>query len=465
MSHVLLLSPPYVPYYMRNARCDFVSLSRSQWFPLWLGYLGAFLEAKGYQVTLVDAPAEDLDHAATEAKVAAAAPDFLVVYPGRLSEDNDVAFTDRLVRRLNVPTVFVGPYCSIAPQRLLAKSQTVTWAVSGEFEYPVWELLQGRNPADIANLVYKGDGGMTTNPRRPNLTGAELDAMPFVSSFFARHVDFSRYRTPSELHPFVDILAGRGCAWGRCTYCLWVHSFITGSTYNARSAANVAAEFVAIAKDMPQVRSVMIQDDTITDARGRELAQALLAVGNRLAWSCYARADLGLDTMRLMRKAGCRNLHVGFESASPEILRNIKKGLAVAGMTRFAAEAKRAGLRLHGDFAIGFPGETEDTAAATMDWACAMRPHTAQFQLMIPFPGTPFYDELAEKGWIRDGMADYPGLPAARLEALAKKAYRRYYLSPWFARQVLRHPVELFFSRLPTYVRAVPSILWKRYVR
>ncbi len=465
MTHVLLLSAPYVPYYMRNARCDFVSLSRSQWFPLWLGYLGAFLEGKGCRVTLIDAPAYGLDHAATEAAVAKAKPDFLVVYTGRLSEDNDVLFTDRLVDRLGVPAVFVGPYCSIAPERVLAKSRTVSAAVSGEFEHPVWEWLSGRDPSEIANLLYKRDGEIVANPRRPYLSGEELDAMPFVSSFFARHLDYSRYRTPSEYHPFVDILAGRGCAWGRCTYCLWVHSFITGPVYNARSAANVAEEFVAIARDQPRVRSVMLQDDTITDARARDLAQALLAVDNRLPWSCYARADLALDTMKLMRRAGCRNLHVGFESASSDILRNIKKGLSMERMTQFAAEAVQAGLRLHGDFAIGFPGETEATAAATMDWACAMRPHTAQFQLMIPFPGTPFHADLEAKGWIRDGMAEYPGVSASRLEALAKQAYRRYYLSPWFARQVLRHPVELLFSRLSTYVRAVPSIFWKRYVR
>lgn len=465
MKHILLLSPPYVPFYMRNARCDFVSLSKSQWFPLWLGYLGAFLEGKGFKVTLVDAPAQGLDHAQTEALVAGAQPDFLVVYPGRLSEDNDVAFTDRLVARLGVPAVFVGPYCSINPERCLEKSSRVDWAVSGEFEYPVWELVSGRDPATIAGLHRKTAEAIASLPPRPLLSGEELDAIPFVSDFFARHLDFRHYRVPSEKHPFVDILAGRGCAWGQCTYCLWVHSFIKGSVYNARSPENVARELAHIAKNLPHVRSVMLQDDTITDARARELAQAFLDVDNRLPWSCYSRANLDFETMVLMKRAGCRNLHVGFESADPGILRAIRKGISRERMTRFAADASRAGLRLHGDFAIGFPGETEATAEATIAWACALRPHTAQFQLMIPFPGTPFHADLAAKGWIKDGMADYPEIAAPRLEALAKKAYRRYYLSPWFARQILRHPVELFFRRLPTYARAVPSIFWKRYVR
>lgn len=465
MPHVLLLSPPYVPYYMRNARCDFVSLSKSQWYPLWLGYLGAFLEGQGYKTTLIDAPAAGLGHRETEDMVARAKPDFLVVYPGRLSRENDVAMADRLVTRLGVPAVFVGPFCSIDPASFLEPSEAVDWAVSGEFERPVLELLQGKAPADIANLHYKADGKILANPRRPLLERQDLDAIPFVSDYFARHLDLAHYTTPSELHPFMDILAGRGCAWGRCTYCLWVHTFITGSVYNGRSPDNVAAELEHIATRLPHIRSVMIQDDTLTDDRARALAEAFLARGNRLPWSCYARADLAYETMALMKRAGCRNLHVGFESASPEILKNIKKGLSVERMTRFAADAKRAGVRLHGDFAIGFPGETEATATATTDWACALRPHTAQFQLMIPFPGTPFHDELAAKGWLKDGLAAYPEASAERLEQFAKKAYRRYYLSPWFAGQMAAHPVELVLKRLPTYFRAIPSIFWKRYVR
>lgn len=463
--HILLLSPPYVPYYMRNARCDFVSLSKSQWYPLWLGYLGAFLEGKGYKTTLVDAPAAGLDHAQTRALIAGAEADFLIVYPGRLSKENDVAFTDALVQELGIPAAFVGPFCSIDPDGFLELSERVAWAISGEFEHPVLELLEGKAPADILNLHYKVDGGIRSNPRRALLTRQQLDEMPFVSSYFANQLDTGQYKTPSELHPFMDILGGRGCAWGRCTYCLWVHSFITGSVYNYRSPENVAQELLWISREMPAIKSVMLQDDTITDARGRELAEAFIQAGTTLPWSCYARADLSYQTMARMRQAGCRNLHVGFESASEDILKGIKKGLGVERMTQFAQDAERADLRLHGDFAIGFPGETPETVQATIDWACRMRPHTAQFQLMIPFPGTPFHDELAKKGWLKDGMAHYPEASAEALEALAKKAYRRYYLSPWYARQVARHPMELLFKRLPTYVRAVPSIFWKKYVR
>ena len=45
----ILLSPPFREDYMRNARCDFISNSRTQWYPILLGYAGALLEKQGHR--------------------------------------------------------------------------------------------------------------------------------------------------------------------------------------------------------------------------------------------------------------------------------------------------------------------------------------------------------------------------------------------------------------------------------
>ena len=80
---ILLLSPPYLPEYMRNARCDFVSLSGTQWYPILLGYCGAYLEGQGHSVEFIDAPAAHLDHDDTALLVFKYRPDLIVVYTGR----------------------------------------------------------------------------------------------------------------------------------------------------------------------------------------------------------------------------------------------------------------------------------------------------------------------------------------------------------------------------------------------
>jgi hypothetical protein len=197
------------------------------------------------------------------------------------------------------------------------------------------EFLQGKPPEEIANFLVRKDGSVHANPVRPALGTRELDGFPFVSDFFRRHLDFGNYRTPSEPHPFVDTLAGRGCVWGLCTFCLWVHTFIKGRTYIGRSVGSVLEEFSWIERKMSSVRSVMIQDDTFPEERAAAFSEAKIRAGVKLRWSCYARAEFGLETLRLMKSAGCLNLYVGFESGDDRILRAVRKGLTKERMTRF----------------------------------------------------------------------------------------------------------------------------------
>ena len=465
---VLLLSPPYLPGYMRNARCDFVSLSGSQWYPILLGYCGAWLEAQGHETRLIDAPTYGLDHDETQRRVAEFAPDWMVLYTGRLSEENDIAFARDAVAALpNMQVVIVGPYASVNPLATLEAAETgagIRYLVTGEFEHPVAELIGGKATGEIANLLTRENGETRRNAPRPNLNRDQLDAIPFVSRYFRDQLDPRRYKVVSEPYPYLDMLTGRGCAWGHCTYCLWVHTFIKGAVYNTRSVDNVIDELQFIAKEMPEIRSVMLQDDTLTEERCREISEAKIASGNRLRWSCYCRGNISRETLETMKRADCLNLHVGFESANADILRGVKKGVSRDRMTRFAQDAHAAGLRIHGDFAIGFPGETRQSAEETIAWALEIRPHTAQFQLMIPFPGTPFHEEVAAKGWIRDGAPDYPGLSRDELEQLAKQAYRRYYLSWRYLWQALTHPGETL-SRLDIYWKSWQSIFLRSYKR
>jgi len=422
---VLLLSPPYLPNYMRNGRCDFVSLSATQWFPIWLGYCGALLEKEGFQVKLIDSPSYGLSHDETKRIVWEYKPDLLLIYTGQKSEQNDIELTSALLKKHTCETILVGPYFSIDPKKTLSLDRQIKYGINGEFEYPVLEFLRGRSPESIENFVIQKNGIISMNPPR--------------------------------------VMTGRGCIWGLCTYCLWVHSFIKGSIYNTRSIDNVIEEFLYIEKNISNVRSIMIQDDTFPEERAAEFSEAKLKAGCRLPWSCYARGNFSLETMRLMKKANCRNLHVGFESADKQILKSVKKGLTKDRMTRFLLDSKIAKLRVHGDFAIGFPGETKESVNATMNWACELRPHTAQFQLMIPFPGTPFCSDLENKKHIRNGSPDYPGLPKEEMERLAKKAYRKFYISLPHFKQIIRHPYEQLFSRLKTYKHAIAAVFWKKW--
>ncbi|NUM88050.1 MAG: radical SAM protein [Bdellovibrionales bacterium] len=465
---VVLISPPFETDYMRNARCDFVSLSRSSWFPIWLGQAGAWLEGQGHVTRLLDAQVAGLSKQDALRETLAFRPDVVAVYTGRLSEASDVEFADAVAEK--VPgTVFVGPYASIDPSGLLARASKTRFLIQREFDLPLEELASGKDPATIQNLAWKDSGQVRVNPIRPLLTTETLDRFPLTTEYFHRQLDVTRYKTPSELWPFMDVMSGRGCAWGRCNFCLWVQTFVPGSVYNLRSIEHFMGEFDYLREKLPEVRGVMIQDDMLTNSRAREISEALLRRGSTVAWSCYAKPNSKLtpETLRLMRKSGCLNLHVGFESGDDEILKNIDKGSTVEQAREFAAQAHEAGLRIHGDFALGHLGDTRATMDRTVRLAREINPHTAQFQIMIPFRGTRFWKQLEERRALNEaGEPSYEqsgGASAEEIRAAAKRAYREFYISLAHLRKVLAHPRDYLFNRLDQYARAIPAVFWRRW--
>jgi radical SAM superfamily enzyme YgiQ (UPF0313 family) len=176
-----------------------------------------------------------------------------------------------------------------------------------------------------------------------------------------------------------------------------------------------------------------------------ELSQALIKNKlNRIPWSANSRADVDLETMRLMHKAGCRLFCVGFESGDQQILNNIKKGTRIDIIHRFVKDAKHAGIMIHGCFMVGNRGETPETLEKTLAFAKKLNPDTAQFFPIMVYPGTSDWLYYKEKGWIvthnfRDWITEEglhsstvsnPELPYEQLVAFCDRARREFYLRP-----------------------------------
>jgi radical SAM superfamily enzyme YgiQ (UPF0313 family) len=456
---LLLLSPPYLPGYVRNGRCDYVSWSHTYWYPIWLSYCGALLEKYGHKVELIDAPAERLEYKTSFKKILDFSPQILVVYSSTKSKESDIIFSDKVKEAIGCYIVFVGPYVSLEPEVILNSSDKIDAVVRGEFDYPILELANGLEKPKIKNLIWKQSGQVISNESRPFLNRKELDDMPFVSEFYLRHLNIKNYRAPSQLYPFVDIFTGRGCIWGKCLFCLWPQSFIKGSVYNTRSIENLIEELKFIKEKMLYVKEIFIQDDTLPHGRIIELAKGFLNNNLDIIWSCYARADLDYKTLKLMKESGCRTIHVGYESQSNLVLKNIQKGLTSEKMAEFTSDAKRAGLRIHGDFLIGLPGETKTTIKKTIEWAKKINPETAQFLLINLYPATGLYKFLAENGWIKDGEPSYPDLTREELSKLVKYAYREFYFSFNTIKKITMHPYIYLFSQHKAITKSIVNLL------
>jgi radical SAM superfamily enzyme YgiQ (UPF0313 family) len=322
--------------------------------------------------------------------------------------------------------------------------------VRGEYEYTVRSVARrlaggdGRAVGEgVLGLSYRdAEDAVRHNPDRPPIE--DLDALPFVSEVYHRHLRVEDYFYSITRHPEVTIVSGRGCPH-RCTYCVWPQT-ITGHRYRPRSVTNVAEEFEFVARELPQVKEIFIEDDTLTvdEARCRALADDLIRRGNRLPFTANSRANVSLDTLSRLKEAGLRLVCVGFESGDQTVLNAMRKGITVERFHQFGEDARRAGVLVHGCFMAGGPGETRESLAKTLDLALQLDSDTAQFFPLMVYPGTEAYRWARENGhlttedyrhWLTpDGLhrtvISRADLTAEDLVAWCDRARRAFYLRP-----------------------------------
>lgn len=428
---VLLLNPPYLPSFIRSARSTWPSISGSNWYPIFLAYATGWLEKHGHRVKLVDALVANLSANETCQMAQDFKPELLVLYVSPQSLKSDIAIGAKIKKLTSCQLVLVGPWCASNPEKILRFNIEVDAVVRREFDDVILDLANGKKKKKIKGLVFRDGERIISNPEREFLTSGQLDDFPFVTKIYKEHLPIDKYYQASLLHPFVDLFTARGCSWNKCTFCLWPNTIHKGAPYRLRNLENVIEEFKFIKKELPQVREIFIQDDTLPSFRAKQISQLILKQNLKLTWSCYARADVDLGTLELMKKAGCRFLHVGYETADKKILKNICKGLEPGVMKEFTENTKKVGLRVHGDFILGLPGETEETIKKTIKWAKELGIEGYQFFLPQPYEETPLYQWLKRKGYLtKKGEVNYPILSFKRLSHWRFQSMREIYFSP-----------------------------------
>jgi len=454
--------------FSRASRSPAVTKSSTLYYPFFLAYATGVLEDKGYDVTLIDAPAEGLDRQAIIEKISGLKPDLIVCETSTPSIENDMEVI-REIKKAGVPfVVAVGTHVSALPEDILKENPFLNAVARREYEYTILALVQklvdGGINADLSQidgLSYRLGDKIFHNPDRAAIDN--LDDLPFVSRVYRDHLrsHINSYFYGNTMHPVVAILTGRGCPH-QCAYCVYPQT-MTGHRYRLRNVTNVVDELEFITTQFPEVREIFIEDDTLTVNRKRAQAISQEIIDRKLevTWSTNSRADVDYETMRIMHRAGCRLLCVGFESCSQEVLDKLGKNIKRESFFQFRDDAARAGLLIHGCFMYGNEGETHKTMRETLQLAKKLNCDTAQFYPIMIYPGTRAYNIYKDKGYIvaqsyrdwltNDGLhncvVSLPNISKDELVAFCDQSRREFYLRPGYliskAMQVVFHPNEL----------------------
>ncbi len=437
---------------------------KSFWYPTWLAQPAALVPGS----KLIDAPPANIG---LEPVLAAAKEhELCVIHTSTPSFASDVQVAQAMKGANPALKIgFVGAKVAVQPADSLQQGAPIDFVARNEFDFTCLEVAEGRDFADIDGISYRdGNGRLVHNKDRAILQ--DMDKLPFVSDVYQRDLRIEDYFIGYLMHPYVSIYTGRGCK-SRCTFCLWPQT-VGGHTYRVRSPGHVAEEVRSIQKNFPQVREIFFDDDTFTDnlPRAEAIARELGKLG--VTWSCNAKANVPRATLKVLKDNGLRLLLVGYESGNQQILHNIKKGMRIEVARQFTKDCHELGVKIHGTFILGLPGETKETIQETIRFATEINPHTMQVSLAAPYPGTFLYDQAVENGWLDAEHAEliddrgvqiaplhYPGvLSHTEIFTSVEEFYRRFYfrapkiasivgemvLSPQMMKRRLREGVEFF---------------------
>ncbi|MBQ7827858.1 MAG: radical SAM protein [Clostridia bacterium] len=451
---ITFVNPPFKTEYgkfSRESRSPCIGHSGVLYYPLWLIYAAAVCEKAGYEVDFIDACAERLNREETLQKLESLGESALFVFDTSTpSIYSDIEFAgavkDMFPRAF---TLLVGTHPSATADETMGVDSRIDGIARREYDYIVRDLAAALNGGDdlstVRGLTYQRDGEVVHNPDAEPIT--DLDDIPFAAEFIHRRLNPRDYVFAAAAYPSVQIFTGRGCP-ARCNFCVYPQT-MHGHAYRLRSPENVVAEFEFVVNNMKGVKEIVIEDDTFTANKARTVAICQMIIdrglNKKIRWLCNARVNLDLETMKLMKKAGCHLIIPGIESISQEILNNIKKGTTVKQIEEYVANAKKAGLMIHACYMVGNKGETRETMEATLAAALSFKTDTAQFFPLIPYPGTEAYNWAKENGYISGRYDEYckedgtlncvlslPGLTPEELVKFCAMARRKYYVRPWY---------------------------------
>jgi anaerobic magnesium-protoporphyrin IX monomethyl ester cyclase len=434
------------------------------YLPIGLAYLAAVLEENGYDVTVIDCPAMEMDLKQLKTKLASINPDVIGITS--MTPTIQSALLSASAAKEACPDAMVvlgGPHATFMDEQVLNEEATVDIVVRGEGEETLLELAKSATNPKILNniqgITFRNDGQTVRTSTRPFIKN--LDELPRPAY---KYFPLEKYRLFGRR--MLPIMTSRGCP-SQCSFCTTARMF--GKAFRARSPKNIVDELEWL-RDAHGADAFSFYDDTFTLDKKRAL-KICEEIRNReigLPWDCQTRVSVvSKEILRQMRQANCQQVFFGVESGCQKILDAVHKGTTVEQNERAIKLAKDAGLFVSISVMIGYPGETKEMLQETIDLIRRAEPDDVYICVATPYPGTELRRVVEGMGWeMSDDWGQYdtitpvfanPNLSAEEVRKLRTSFYNSFY-SPKY---VLRHLFKMnFYSRVMART-ALNHILWR----
>jgi radical SAM superfamily enzyme YgiQ (UPF0313 family) len=363
----------------------FYPISETPSPPLGLAYLASALSEAGVEVRILDFVVFPYSQSMLQSLIEDFNPQVVGITAVSMTFDNAIGVL-KDVKHIDpgILTVMGGPHVSFCARDTLKAYPELDVIVLGEGERTVVELtrvVNNGNPWEKVNgIAYRQGTEICFTEKREPIEN--LDDLPAPDR---RLLPLGRYRA---LGMPISLTTSRGCPY-KCIFC--VGRKMVGARIRYRSAGKIVDEMGYL--NSLNFHQINIADDLFTANKSHcnAVCDEIIKRGLQLKWTSFARVDTISDAvLAKMKAAGCSAVSFGIESANPQILKTIKKGITLRQVEDAVNMCKRAEIMPFASFILGLPGETPATIKETMEFGNRLKKLGLSFgfHLLAPFPGT-----------------------------------------------------------------------------
>lgn len=473
-------------------------------------FMASYLMRRDVSVALIDPNVTDQTPEEVAREVAAANP-HLVVLPVYGFNPSASTQTMPSARRHaeaikefapDVPIIMSGTHPAAIPETTLNTEPAADYVCGGEGPITVHELLlalqSGGDVRKVRSLSYREDGGVFHTPSAPLI---DLNAEP-VSREAWRLMDPRKYRAhhwqafyrgPEERGPYANPYAREGCPF-HCSFCNIQAPFREGESLEARANVNsyrtlrpeLFLEEITFLVEEFGTRFFKIPDEMF--GLGNYPLELAKLIRNRFGdslnfWAYYRVDTCKPENLELLRSAGFRWLPLGIEAAESTVRSGQDKRFSDERIHEIVSRMRNAGVSLALNYIFGLPGDTMESMRKTLELACKLNGHYANFYCCQALPGSELYREARAKGYPLPERPGGPGwaghaqygyesepyytgdaLTPAQILRFRDDAHRAYYTRPDYRTMLLADPDfgEIALASINEWMAAIAPDKLKR---
>ena len=203
------------------------------------------------------------------------------------------------------------------------------------------------------------------------------------------------------------VLLSRGCPF-HCRFC----ANLEPGEILRRPLTGIRDEIGYLKREYG-IAGLSLFDEISIPLSTRQARPLLETLGDmNIIWRGQARIGTPPELLHLARESGCRELSMGVESASQQVLDIVDKRITLDQVRQTVRQCRENDIRVQIGLILGLPGEPQNIVELTRSFVDELTPDVVMLAAFCPYPGSPIAEDPGYYGirWLDRDYRHYAHL-------------------------------------------------------